>query len=904
MIPRRLGHFEILEKLGEGGMGEVYKACDLELERLVALKLLRPTASNPELKRRFGFEARAASALNHPNIVTIYEISNFEGCEFIAMELVEGRTLGQMLSGGMLPLEDVLNYAVQVADALATAHAGQIVHRDLKPANVMVTPRGLVKVLDFGLAKSIQSGISAAGDVETITTNTEDGAIVGTLAYMSPEQAEGRRVDARSDIFSFGAVLYELATGQRAFYGETKVATLAAILRDEPRPIAAMRPGVPRELDDLVRRCLRKNPEERFQQMEDVRAQLQQLSAGGGALPRWRSLRFSGSRKVAVSAVSAVSALLLVGAAVYLYTASGHREAAPKEYALIRATNDAGLTTEPAISRDGKLLAYASDRAEGNLDIWVRQTAGGDSVRLTRDPADEHEPSFSPDGTHIAFRSERDGGGIYVVPSLGGQIRMVAKQGRRPRFSPDGRWIAYWIRDRYTSWGKVYVIPAAGGAPRQVAADLASARAPVWAPGGKSLLVSGSQVPGQPRAWWFVPIENSRGASVQTGDHDWFVRAGLNPNSQQVLPGDWWNNRMIFAAAKGDTQNIWSVPLSERSFHVEGAPERVTAGSSIDGDPVLSAGGSVVFSSGTQTIGLWAVPMDADSGVVTGPRSRLPGNGGFQPDGASLSADGKFCAFQTQHGDVTEIRLRNMSTGQETVVTATSDSERPSEGIPNRVSRPVISPAGARIAFRHMAGKSARVAIVPADGGLAEDSCQDCGRPVGWLPGDRLVLFATGDRLQRIGLLDTQTRERRIVLESGTWSASEAKISPDSRFVAFRGKSGADRSTIFVAPWNNGTPMPEAQWIPVTDPPDYASVPQWSPNGKLLYFVMGDYEQISARRLDPRTKRPLGPSFSVETFPLARYKLGNSSIAVSPRQMIFTVNETLGDVWIRSPESR
>jgi len=208
MIPRRLGHFEILEKLGEGGMGEVYKACDLELERLVALKLLRPTASNPELKRRFGFEARAASALNHPNIVTIYEISNFEGCEFIAMELVEGRTLGQMLSGGMLPLEDVLNYAVQVADALATAHAGQIVHRDLKPANVMVTPRGLVKVLDFGLAKSIQSGISAAGDVETITTNTEDGAIVGTLAYMSPEQAEGRRVDARSDIFSFGAVLY------------------------------------------------------------------------------------------------------------------------------------------------------------------------------------------------------------------------------------------------------------------------------------------------------------------------------------------------------------------------------------------------------------------------------------------------------------------------------------------------------------------------------------------------------------------------------------------------------------------------------------------------------------------------------------------------------------------------
>jgi len=279
MTGRRLGHFEILEQLGSGGMGEVYKARDLELERLVALKVLPASATeNPDRKRRFGFEARAASALNHPNIITIYEIASVEGCAFIAMELVEGKTLEQMLRDGMLPVENVVQYAVQVADALAAAHAGQIVHRDLKPGNVMVTARGMVKVLDFGVAKLNDFGQSDPdGQMETMTAHTQHGAIVGTLAYMSPEQARGKELDARTDIFSFGALLYEMATGRQAFSGNTSAEIFEAILNRAPVAPMRLNPDIPTKLEDVINKALEKDRNLRYQHAADLRSDLQRL---------------------------------------------------------------------------------------------------------------------------------------------------------------------------------------------------------------------------------------------------------------------------------------------------------------------------------------------------------------------------------------------------------------------------------------------------------------------------------------------------------------------------------------------------------------------------------------------------------------------------------------------------
>ena len=286
MIGQALGHYRIEAKLGEGGMGVVYRAFDMHLDRPVAIKVLRADATaSTERRRRFQQEAKAASALNHPNIVHIYDISSSGGTDYIAMEFVDGKTLDQLIGKSGLALRDTLKYAIQVADALSRAHAAGIVHRDLKPANIIVGEDGRVKLLDFGLAKLTETPVNAGNDSEADTVamivrevvQTEEGAIVGTVAYMSPEQAEGRKVDARSDIFSFGSVLYEMVTGRRPFEGANKISTLAAILHKEPRPLAEVAPDLPAELDRIISRCLRKDPDRRAQHTADIRLALEEL---------------------------------------------------------------------------------------------------------------------------------------------------------------------------------------------------------------------------------------------------------------------------------------------------------------------------------------------------------------------------------------------------------------------------------------------------------------------------------------------------------------------------------------------------------------------------------------------------------------------------------------------------
>ena len=278
MIGKHIAQYIIAERLGQGGMGVVYKARDTHLDRFIALKvLLSEKVADTERKRRFVQEAKAASALNHPNIVHVYDISTADGVDYIAMELVLGKTLADLIRRRGLPTEQVLKYAAQVADALATSHAAGIIHRDLKPTNIMVTDAGLVKLLDFGLAKltdlstdEFASTITARADVP----HTEEGFVAGTLGYMSPEQAEGKLVDVRSDLFSFGSVLYEMVTGRRAFARDSRASTLAAILRDQPPPLAA---DVPPSLHSIVKRCLAKEPAQRYQRATEVRAALEVL---------------------------------------------------------------------------------------------------------------------------------------------------------------------------------------------------------------------------------------------------------------------------------------------------------------------------------------------------------------------------------------------------------------------------------------------------------------------------------------------------------------------------------------------------------------------------------------------------------------------------------------------------
>src|SRR5437016_3701969 len=279
MIGRTIAHYQVLDTLGQGGMGVVYKARDQQLDRLVAIKVLTADrVANAERQLRFVQEAKAASALNHPNIVTVHDIGHADGVDFIVMEFLSGRTLDRVIPRGGLKPAELLKYAISVADGLSRAHAAGIIHRDLKPGNIMIADDGQVKLLDFGLAKL--SHLHDASDAELTrpgSPETSEGSILGTVCYMSPEQAEARKLDARSDIFSFGAVLYEMATGQRAFLGRSKISTLAAVLQSEPKPAVEIRPGLPRELARIIQRCLRKDPAWRYQSAADLKITLHDL---------------------------------------------------------------------------------------------------------------------------------------------------------------------------------------------------------------------------------------------------------------------------------------------------------------------------------------------------------------------------------------------------------------------------------------------------------------------------------------------------------------------------------------------------------------------------------------------------------------------------------------------------
>src|SRR5262245_37100036 len=402
LIGQQLGSYQILSLLGAGGMGVVYKGRDTRLNRSVAIKVLpRDKMSDPERKRRFVQEAKAASALNHPNIITIHDIGGESGVDFIVMEYVAGKTLDQRIPRKGMRLNEALTLAVQMADALAKAHSAGIIHRDLKPTNVMVTDQGFVKVLDFGLAKLTEVSESGEDGTRTLQSQTEEGMIIGTLSYMSPEQAEGKRLDARSDIFSFGSVLYEMFTGRRAFQGETKASTIAAILKEEPKPAGQITEALPKELERVITRCLRKDRERRTQHLDDVKLALLELKeeSDSGTLLAAPPAKPTASRSL-VWGSGLLVLLIIAGLAVwFLRSRTKRQDVFPT---IVPLTTYAGMEFNPSFSPDGNQVAFSwNGEKQDNFDIYLKLIGLGEPFRLTKDPADDYSPAWSPDGRSI-----------------------------------------------------------------------------------------------------------------------------------------------------------------------------------------------------------------------------------------------------------------------------------------------------------------------------------------------------------------------------------------------------------------------------------------------------------------------------------------------------------------------
>jgi serine/threonine protein kinase len=447
-----LGTFAILGPLGAGGMGEVYRARDTKLGREVAIKVLpADLAGDPDRLARFGTEARAASALNHPNLITIHEIGREGSIVYLVMELVEGETLRDHLSSGPLPLRKALLLAEQVATGLARAHAAGIVHRDLKPDNLMVRTDGLLKILDFGLAK--QTSFPAAGSSTAPTradrsrealAPTAAGVVLGTPSYMSPEQARGGMVDFRSDQFSLGSVLYEMVTGERAFEADSFAQTLNAIIEKEPLPAAQRNPRVPAPLQWLLDRCLAKDPGERYDSTldlaRDLRALSQHLSEVGSSAAEVASPRAGGGRQALRPILWSAAGALAGGA--FCLALVGRLASGPGEPPTLRTLTFSGHDSQPDASPDGRTLAFTSDR-DGVQRIWLRQITGGGEIPLTDGP--DTSPRFSPDGSSLLFVRDdpEQGTALYRVATLGGEPRKILDDVAEADWSPDGQRIVF-----------------------------------------------------------------------------------------------------------------------------------------------------------------------------------------------------------------------------------------------------------------------------------------------------------------------------------------------------------------------------------------------------------------------------------------------------------------------------